>query len=206
VRRIRFCEETLPATDDNGPVTIAQNAVLLVIDVQRGFRDPAWGARDNPAAEANIAALGAAWAASGRPIVVVRHDSVSPGSPLAPGQPGNDLIPEVAALPRELLVTKSVNSAFYGEPSLDAWLRERTARELVIVGVQTNMCVETTARMAGNLGYEATVPLDATHTFDLAGPEGVSLSAAQLATATAVNLQGGGFARVTTTAEVLAGL
>jgi len=55
-------------------VSFAENAVLLVIDVQQGFADPVWGARNNPLAEANIAALGAAWAASGRPIVVVRHD------------------------------------------------------------------------------------------------------------------------------------
>lgn len=187
-------------------MSFAQNAVLLVIDVQEGFRDPALGARNNPEAEANITALGAAWAASGRPIVVVRHDSVSPDSPLVAGQPGNDLIAEVAAFPRELLVSKSVNSAFYGEPALDPWLRERGMRELVIVGVQTNMCVETTARMAGNLGYDVTVPLDATHTFDLGGPVGMSLTADALATATAVNLQGGGFARITTTSEVLENL
>ncbi|HWK20607.1 MAG TPA: cysteine hydrolase family protein [Microbacteriaceae bacterium] len=187
-------------------MSFAENAVLLVIDVQQGFADPVWGARNNPLAEANIAVLGAAWAASGRPIVVVRHDSVSPGSPLAPGQPGNDLRAEVAVLPCDLLVTKSVNSAFYGEPALDPWLRERATRELVIVGVQTNMCVETTARMAGNLGYDVTVPLDATHTFDLAGPAGAALTADELATATAVNLQGGGFARIATTSEVLENL
>lgn len=187
-------------------MSFAANAVLLVIDVQQGFRDPVWGPRDNPDAEANIAAIGASWAASGRPIVLVRHDSVSAGSPLAPGRPGNDLIAEVAALPRDLLVTKSVNSAFYGEPSLEAWLRERGASELVIVGVQTNMCVETTARMAGNLGFDVTVPIDATHTFDLAGPDGTVLTADRLAAATAVNLHGGGFARVTTTSELLGSL
>lgn len=187
-------------------MTVARNAVLIVIDVQQGFRDPVWGERDNPSAETNITALGAAWAASHRPIVVVRHDSTGSSSPLRPGQSGNDLIDEVVALPRELLVTKSVNSAFYGEPDLDQWLRKRDTSELVIVGVQTNMCVETTARMAGNLGYDVTVPIDATHTFDLGGADGLSLSAHELAIATAVNLQGGGFARVTTTAQLLAEL
>jgi len=184
-------------------VTISENAVLIVIDVQEGFRDPSWGTRNNPAAETNIAALGEAWSASGRPIVLVRHDSVNAGSPLQPGQPGNDLIPPVAALPHELFVTKSVNSAFYGEPALEPWLRSHGATELVIVGIQTNMCVETTARMAGNLGFAVTVPLDATHTFDLTGPTGISLTADELATATALNLAGGGFARVVATADVL---
>ena len=68
----------------------AQHA-LVVIDVQQGFDDPMWGRRDNPACEANIALLVDAWRQAERPVVLVRHDSTSPGSPLRPGQPGNDL-------------------------------------------------------------------------------------------------------------------
>jgi len=49
------------------------------------------------------------------------------------------------------------------------------------------------------------VPIDATYTFELKGPDGTVLSADQLAAATAVNLQGGGFAEVTSTARLLAG-
>jgi nicotinamidase-related amidase len=176
---------------------------LIVIDVQQGFDDPAWGARDNPGAEANIGRLIAAWSDASRPIVLVRHDSVSPVSPLAAGSSGNALKDVVADAPHDLFVTKQVNSAFYGEPDLHAWLTARGIRHLVITGIQTNMCVETTARMAGNLGYDVTVPLDATHTFDLEGPGGIRLTAAELARATAVNLEGGGFARVVTTDEVL---
>ena len=187
-------------------MSIDANAVLVVIDVQEGFRDPVWGDRDNPAAEANVAALGAGWAASGRPIVVVRHDSDRSTSPLAPGQPGNDLRPEIEALPRDLLITKSVNSAFYGRPELEPWLRARGIGQLVVVGIQTNMCVETTARMAGNLGYDTTVVLDATRTFDLtadvAGLGTVSRSAAEIMATTALVLQAGGFARIATTAAL----
>jgi len=78
----------------------------------------------------------------------------------------------------------------------------------VLCGIQTNMCVETTARMGGNLGYEVFVPLDATRTFDLVGPtlpDGTVLraTAADLMHITAINLQGGGFAHVATTGEVL---
>jgi len=178
-------------------------AALIVIDVQQGFDDPAWGARDNPDAEANIGRLVTAWADASRPIVLVRHDSASPGSPLGVGSPGNALKDVVADAPHDLFVTKQVNSAFYGEPDLHAWLQDRGIRQLVITGIQTNMCVETTARMGGNLGYEVTLPIDATHTFDLAGPGGVRLTASELARATAVNLEGGGFARVVTTDEVL---
>jgi len=174
---------------------------LIVIDVQQGFADPSWGDRDNPAFERNLARLLEAWSG---PIVVVRHDSVSPGSPLAVGQSGNDLVPLVAAVEPALLVTKSVNSAFHGSPDLAAWLGQEGIDAIVIAGIQTNMCVETTARVGGNLGYDVTVAIEATHTFDLVGSDGTRLTAAELSRATAVNLSGGGFARIATVDEVLA--
>jgi len=182
---------------------IADDAALLVIDVQQGFDDPGWGPRDNPDAEANIGRLVAAWTDAGRPIVLVRHDSEEESSPLAPGTPGNALKDVVADAPHELFVSKLVNSAFHGTPDLDAWLRDRGIRQVVVCGIQTNMCVETTARVGGNLGYDVIVPLDATHTFDLEGPGGIRLTASELARATAVNLDGGEFARVVSTDDVV---
>lgn len=186
-------------------IEIAANSALLVIDVQQGFDDSAfWGPRNNPAAEGNIAELMDAWQETGRPVVLVQHASRTPGSVLAPDRPGyafKDFVAERAGR-AALHVTKSVNSSFYGTPDLAAWLTARGVGQLVLAGIQTNMCVETTARMAGNLGYEVLVPLDATHTFDLAagpGPDAPRLTADQLATATAVNLQGGDFARIVTT-------
>jgi nicotinamidase-related amidase len=115
----------------------------------------------------------------------------------------------VAAVDPALVVSKSVNSAFYGEPDLHAWLGERGIGEVVICGIQTNMCVETTARMAANLGYDVTVALDATRTFDLtadvAGLGTVTRTAEELMATTALVLQAGDFARIATTAEVVAG-
>ena len=181
---------------------------LLVIDMQRGFDDlDFWGPTANPECEANVAALVDRWNAEGEPIVVVRHDSRAEGSPLHPSSPGNALVPAVAAVEPALLITKNVNSAFYGDPDLHAWLGERGITELVICGIQTNMCVETTARMAGNLGYDVTVVLDATRTFDLsaevAGLGAVTRTAAELMTSTALVLQQGGFARIARTADVI---
>ncbi|WP_327257743.1 cysteine hydrolase family protein [Streptomyces sp. NBC_01244] len=190
-------------------IEIAANSALLVIDVQQGFDDPEfWGPRNNPAAEENIAALMDAWQETGRPVVLVQHASRTAGSVLSPDRPGyafKDFVAERAG-GAALHVTKSVNSSFYGTPDLADWLTAQGVGQLVVAGIQTNMCVETTARMAGNLGYEVLVPLDATHTFDLAaepGPDAPRLTADQLATATAVNLQGGGFARIVTTAQLL---
>ncbi|MGA4840367.1 cysteine hydrolase family protein [Streptomyces sp. G45] len=191
---------------------IAENAALVVVDVQRGFEEEYedyWGARNNPEADDNIASLIDAWQATGRPVVFVRHDSLKPGSPLRTGYAGNEFKEYVEqrrgkGAGAELLVTKSVNSAFYGTPDLDAWFKAAGISQFVVVGIQTNMCAETTARMGGNLGYDVLFALDATHTFDLEGPFGWRQTADELARATAVSLHGGGFARVVTTASVLA--
>jgi nicotinamidase-related amidase len=178
---------------------------LIVVDVQRGFDDAAyWGPRNNPECEANVAALIGAWRACSQPVVFVRHDSTTPASPLAPGQPGNDFKDVIAGTP-DLLVTKHVNSCFYGSPDLHAWLGEREVERIAICGITTNHCCETTARMAGNLGYETLFVLDATHAFDRAGPDGGTLTADELSRATATNLHGE-FATVIDTATAIGSL
>ncbi|WP_433919290.1 cysteine hydrolase [Streptomyces canus] len=189
---------------------IAENAALVVVDVQKGFDEAGfWGARNNPEADDNIASLIDVWQATGRPVVFVRHDSRKPGSPLRTGYEGNAFKEYVerrrgkGAGGAELLVTKTVNSAFYGTPDLGAWLKGEGISQFVVAGIQTNMCVETTARMGGNLGYDVVVAFDATHTFDLEGPFGWRRSADELAQASAVSLHGGGFARVVATKEVV---
>ena len=133
------------------------------------------------------------------PIVVVRHDSTSADSPLRPGKPGNDIRPGIDG---DVLITKSVNSAFYGDPDLHTWLTERGITRLTLCGVTTNHCCETTARMAGNLGYDVDFVIDATHTFDRIGPDGQVVRAQDLARITATNLHGE-FAAVRNTREVL---
>ncbi|UJH70674.1 isochorismatase family protein [Ornithinimicrobium sp. INDO-MA30-4] len=90
----------------------------------------------------------------------------------------------------DVLVTKSVNSSFHGEPNLDEWLGSRGLTQVVICGITTNHCCETTARVGGNLGYDVSFVLDATHTFDRATPEGDNVTADELARITATNLHG----------------
>lgn len=178
-----------------------QSIALIVVDLQKGFDDPVWGRRNNPSCESNIASLIDKWRSEAGPIVYVRHDSVLPDSPLRPGQPGNDFRPEVTGEP-DLLVTKSVNSAFLGDPDLDEWLSTNGISSVAITGVQTNYCCETTARMAGNLGYDTLFVLDATHTFDLAAFGGGTIPAEELARVTASNLDGE-FAEIVDTADLL---
>ena len=177
---------------------------LIVVDVQQAFEDADyWGRRNNPDCEANVARLIAEWRAHGRPVVFVRHDSDEEVSPLRPEQPGNAFRPEVCGEP-DLLVAKRVNSSFHGEPDLDAWLRGRGISSFALCGITTNHCVETTARVGGNLGYDVLLAIDACHTFDRQGPDGTWMTADELTRATATSLHGE-FATVVETAELIGG-
>lgn len=176
---------------------------LVVIDVQQGFREQQyWGSNANPAAISNISKLVNKWRSSNLPIIFVKHNSSNPNSPLHPGHLGNQLEPEIEGS-RDVLIQKSVNSAFYGTPDLHLWLTRRNLGTLVICGITTNFCCETTARMAGNLGYKTYFVLDATDAFDAVALDGSKIPATQVMHMTAANLNGE-FAQVLDTQAALA--
>lgn len=143
---------------------LPQSAALILIDVQQAFLDPRCGERNNPQAEANIARLLAAWRSSGRPVRHVVHDSVEPNSLLRPESPGNAIHPLAAPNGAEPIYRKQVNSAFIGT-TLESDLHNETIDTVILVGLTTNHCVSTTARMAGNLGFTTYVVSDATAAF-----------------------------------------
>lgn len=174
---------------------------LIVVDAQQGFDEPLFGPRNNSGCEDNIRALLAHWRVTGQPVVLVRHDSLLPTSPLAPGQPGNDFKPGIDG-PHNLLVTKNTNSAFYGKPDLHEWLSANGVTTVTICGITTDHCCSTTARMADNLGYAVDFVLDATHTHDRIDSAGHTITADEVARINGASLAGE-FARVLTTAEVL---
>jgi nicotinamidase-related amidase len=146
-------------------LALPRSAALLVIDVQNAIDDPKWGPRNNPGAEANIAALIGAWRRRARSVFHVRHDSTVVDSPYRPGQKGNDFKPEASPLPGETVIAKRTNSAFIGTP-LEAMLRQGGHGTLVVAGVLTHNSVEATVRMAGNLGFDTIVVADATWAVD----------------------------------------
>ena len=150
---------------------LPKNSALVIIDVQKGFDAPVWGRRNNPQAEDNIAKLLKAWRRTNRPVIHVQHMSRNPQSPLRPGQNGNELKEQVRPLATEPVVQKCVNSSFIGT-DLEARLRREGIKTLVMTGINTNHCVSTTARMAGNLGFESYVVADGTATFDRKGHDG----------------------------------
>jgi nicotinamidase-related amidase len=180
------------------------DAALLVIDLQFGFDDPAWGPRNNPDMERNVAALLAAWRTAPAPIIHVHHDSSNPSGLMRRGTPGNAFKPEARPAHGEAVYRKSVNSAFIGT-TLAADLRAMSIGTLVIVGLTTNHCISTTARMAGNLGFETFVVADATATFDRANLDGTIRPATAVHDAALSDLQGE-FAQVVHTRSVIAAL
>jgi nicotinamidase-related amidase len=157
-------------------VDVPMNAAIVVVDVQKGFDDPRWGRRNNPQAESNIGRLLKAWRKSRMPVFYIQHCSKIADSPLRAGTPGNEIKDNVAPLSEEPVIKKTVNSAFIGT-DLESQLRRKGIGTLVIVGITTDHCVSTTARMAGNMGFDVYVVSDATATFDRAGPDGKTYNA-----------------------------
>ena len=139
--------------------------VLLVIDMQMAIDAPVWGPRNNPGAEAAVAALLAAWREAGWPVVHVRHDSVEPRSPYRPGQPLHAFKPEAMPRPGEAVVGKTSGSAFVGT-GLEALLEEAGATTLVVCGVLAHNSVDTTVRHAGCLGFRVFLVDDACWSVD----------------------------------------
>jgi nicotinamidase-related amidase len=188
-------------------MSIPSNAALLIIDVQIAIDHTQWlrwGPRNNLQAEENIAQLLAAWRATRRPVIHLRHMSREPGSPYRPNQPGNDFKPQVAPLAGERIVEKSTNSAFIGT-TLEADLRAAGIDTLIVTGVITNNSVEATARMAGNLGFNTIVVSDATATFARPDYRGVRRTAEEVHAMSLANLQDE-YASIMTTQEVLSAL
>jgi nicotinamidase-related amidase len=179
---------------------------LIVVDVQRAFDE--WEAagkrRNNPEAVARIADLLSAFRDRGAPIFHIRHESMRPNSSFAPGATGCPVKDEAHEIEGEPVIVKRVNSAFIGT-DLEARLRADGIKTLVICGATTNHCVETTTRMAGNLGFDARLVRDATWTFDRTGPDGDAHSAEEIHAMTLANLNGE-FARIVSAAEAIAEL
>lgn len=148
-------------------IILPKETVLLIIDVQQAIDYPEWskyGKRNNLNAEDNMSAILKIWRQLGKRIIHVKHESREPNSTYSPGFVGCEFKKCVTPIDGELIIIKHVNSAFIGT-NLEAILNEQKISCLVVFGVITNNSVETTVRMAGNLGFNTFLVEDATFTF-----------------------------------------
>jgi nicotinamidase-related amidase len=142
---------------------------VIVIDLQTAMMDGvAFGPiHDHERIIANTNRL-TAWArARGQPVAYVRHDGQA-GEHIARGAAGWPIYPAVAPLDGEPIFEKTVGDAF-AETNLADWLREQGAKEVILLGAQTDECVAATCRGALGNGFSVTIAADAHSTVDWNG-------------------------------------
>lgn len=141
---------------------------LLVIDVQESFRQaPLWPTISNPGIASDVARLVDGVRANGDLVVWVLHAEPGSGSPFDPDSGHLRYMEPLVPKPGEPQLTKSSHNAFT-TTNLQQVLTQRGITELVVCGIRTEQCAETTARVASDLGYQVTFVTEATATNPIA--------------------------------------
>ena len=148
----------------SGENELSPNTALVIIDVQVGIFEhgaPIYRANEMLA---NLGALIGRAHAAGIPVIYIQNDG-GQGDPLQPGQPGWQIHPAIAPTAGDLVIRKRTPDAFQGA-SLQFELDQRGVRHLVLGGLATEYCVDTSCRRAASLGYEVTLVQDGHGTRD----------------------------------------
>ncbi|TQL87987.1 nicotinamidase-related amidase [Actinoallomurus bryophytorum] len=177
------------------------NRALIVIDVQESFRArPSWEQIADPKIAEPVNRLVRLARANGDLVVWVLHTEPGSQSVFDPAQGHVRLLEELEQpMPGERVLHKTSHNAFT-TTNLQQLLTEAGVRELVVCGIRTEQCVETTTRVGSDLGYQVVFVTDATTTSPYGG-----LSAEAIIERTEVVLRDR-FARIATVAELEAEL
>jgi nicotinamidase-related amidase len=189
--------------------TANDRTVLLVIDVQESFRQrPYWQPVEAGAFIANTQALIDQCRRQRIPVLQVFHQEpqADPQDPFHPKSGFVRPMPELR-LEADAVFFKEVHSALYGKTTsgvtLESWLRDHGIEEVVVTGIRTEQCCETTTRHASDAGFKVRFVSDATLTFPMQSrSSGRKFSTAEIRERTELVLDGR-FAQVVSTAEVL---
>lgn len=174
---------------------------LIVIDVQESFRSRTreWAESLNPKIADPVNRLVALARAAGDQVIWVLHTEPGSNGPFDPALGHVRLLDELDHQEGDLTVRKTSHNAFT-TTNLQQLLTERGITELVTCGIRTEQCVETTTRVASDLGYQVTFVVDATSTSPITR-NGVTLSAEEIVRRTEFVLAER-FATIATVAEL----
>jgi nicotinamidase-related amidase len=181
-------------------------SALLVVDVQQSFtRRPYWDEAELPPFVQSLQQLVNRARQSGVPVLQVFHVDEEGAENAFSFESGLiKTLPQLDIQPAEVF-TKAVHSAMFATTrngrSLDYWLRSHGIERLIVTGIRTEQCCETTTRHASDLGYSVTFAVDATLTFPMVSESGRAYSAEDIRERTALVLQGR-FAQVQRAAAV----
>jgi len=177
------------------------DTALIVIDVQESFRHrPYWDDADVAPFTDRLQALIDGARAQGVPIVQIFH--VESGGAFALDSGFVTTLAPIA-FPPDVVFHKSKHSALVGT-GLETWLTERGVRRLIIAGIRTEQCCETTTRHASDRGWAVDYVTEATLTFAMTNAAGRTFSAEEIKARTELVLSGR-FARIATVEQALAG-
>lgn len=139
------------------------NMILLIVDTQKGITDGRLFAFER--LRANIKTLIGQARKHRVEVVYVRHDD-GPGTGFSAGDDEFAIFEEFAPLEEERIFDKTVNSALHESTGLAEYLAKKRETKIMIVGLQTNFCIDATIQSGFYLGYEMIVPAYANSTFD----------------------------------------
>lgn len=140
---------------------MTKDTALLIIDVQRGLIEPAYRSKEVMDA---INSLLTRARTTATPVVYVQHDGPL-GHGLEVGTAAWQIHPAIAPKEGEPVIHKRASDSFYDTP-LQRELEARGVKHLVVVGGQTDYCIDTTCRRATTMGYTVTLVADAHTTED----------------------------------------